>query len=684
MNIRNHIYTYSFLSLICGISLLAGCTFNTSSAEDKDVVKTDSLVVYYKDSMLCKPGPTKDFLLKARDRVSDSISYYKLTLFAGFCLYHENKIDSGVAFYHSVLDFCSRQEPSVPHLAELEAFAYNYLGVMQQERGDRDSSLVYLQKAYDALQRASNKKELPDVCINLADNYAQSGKFPEATSYYRKALIAADSLKMGEELNHAIYCGLARIYAGLNNFSLAERYYQLAEKDYDRITPYEQYYFANTRGNYYYITKEYEKALPWFYKANRITKRFKQRLYSAITEANLGEVYLLLHQTDSAQYYLDKAGTFFLTPGADPSTTFYMNGLYASLALQKNDLTGAERLLSAPFDPAELNPTYVYLHEQRLAEYYEKKGDYHKAYLYHKRVDMYNDSLRNVTTLNNIAEIDSRYRQDTTLLKRDILIVKSEAEILQFRNISVLLAGILIIVVMAVFALSMYLRRKREQRYAKQLATITKLRMESVRNRISPHYIFNVLNVVMPALRRYDELSRPLQLLIQSIRNNLLVSDRMTVTLNEEIEFVKNYLELKKSINPQFPAVQWRMGESVGMNTEIPSMIMQIPVENAVKYAFDSECDPEENRISIDITQNDKTLDIIIEDNGIGFNPGRFVDKAQGTGTGLKVLFRTLDILNAKNTQKIHFTIENKETISAELHGTRISIIVPLNYNYNL
>ena len=77
-------------------------------------------------------------------------------------------------------------------------------------------------------------------------------------------------------------------------------------------------------------------------------------------------------------------------------------------------------------------------------------------------------------------------------------------------------------------------------------------------------------------------------------------------------------------------------------------------------------------------------LSIYIEDNGPGYNPDRFANSAQGTGTGLKVLFRTIDLLNTKNQQKIEFKIENLGTLSTELHGTKVSVIIPAKYNYNL
>ncbi len=649
-------------------------------AEDGSYV--DTLLSHYRDTLFHNPNKVKQKFLETRIKVRDSIDYYKLTLFAGYACFHNNQMDSALLLNEKVIQFCKQNPSNRPRLAELKAFAYNHRGVFLQEMNKRDSAVIYLKLAYDALYQAKDRTELPDICINLADNYMQLGNFPLATSYYRKALAATDSLDMKTEIHPAIYCGLAKIYLDLNNFELSDHYFKLAEKYYKGMSPYEQFHFANTRGNYYYTTKEYRKALGWFIKANKSIKAFKQRSYEAITEANMGEIYLLLNKTDSAQYYLDKANTFFCTANADGAISFYINGLYAALALQKNELENANKLLSKHYDLSQINPSYIYLYNKRLESYYEKKGNFQQAYFYRKKVDIYDDSLRNIKTLNNIAEIDSRYSQDTTLLKRDIIISKSKAEVQKLRitslfSISLFLAGVIIVIILIYSA-----RRKRELRYAQQMATMTKLRMENVRNRISPHYLFNVLNAVIPSFKQYDDLAHPLKLLIQSLRNNLIASEKIAIPLEDEIDLVKNYIELRKSTGSIHTETYWHISPGTLLSTLIPSMIIQIPVENSIKYAFEEE--QTDAHINIDISTDNFFLYIIIEDNGTGYNPGDHVNNERSTGTGLKVIFRTVELLNLRNQEKMAFSIQNLKQLSQDMHGTRVTIIVPLKYNYNL
>jgi hypothetical protein len=52
-----------------------------------------------------------------------------------------------------------------------------------------------------------------------------------------------------------------------------------------------------------------------------------------------------------------------------------------------------------------------------------------------------------------------------------------------------------------------------------------------------------------------------------------------------------------------------------------------------------------------------------------------------GTGTGLKVIYQTIELLNAKNEEKIEFTIL-ADRVSGD--GTRVSIFIPLNYSYEM
>ena len=341
-------------------------------------------------------------------------------------------------------------------------------------------------------------------------------------------------------------------------------YFKKAEQYWDKGNEYEQYYFANSRGNYYYVNKECDDALIWFQRANTIVADFSQPIYRSIVEGNIGEIYLLKEQPDSARLYLERSvASFGQTVLQQPGTKFYIDGLFASLALQENNLQEAARLLEQPYDTLHTDLLYQYYHHKRLEELYRKKKDYAKAYNYRKKADLCGDSIRNMKTENSIRETDFRYRQDTILLKKNISITRAEAKAYQWKWIAWIVGLGFIVVVLLMVCVVFYFRRKKELRYKQQKETIIQLRMAVVRNRIAPHNIFNVLNSVMPIFRRYEELSEPVNLLIDVLRGDLLSSEQLAVSLEKEISFVRKYLKLKMLGDSNSIRVEWCISADV-------------------------------------------------------------------------------------------------------------------------
>lgn len=642
----------------------------------------DSLIEYYKSTSIQHPDIAKQKLLKIRQVISDSVEYYKLTQFISYAYFHNNQIDSAFSLNNKVIHFCKKRTPNLTGLAELETYAYFHRSNFLHINNKPDSAIFYLKKAYSAAYRTKGHKELATIYIYLAYNYSLMNNFTMATYFYQKAKTTADAQHLKSETYSAINTGLAKVYLNLNNFKMAGYYLNLAEKNYKKLTPYKQFVFANIKADYYYSTKNYQKALNWYIKASKLSKTFKLKAYTGIAECNLGEIYLLLNKTDSAKNYLDKAYVLIPKTNNNENITFYINGLYAELALKENNLKKAKELLFKHYDLSRISRQNIYLHTKRLESFYEKKGDFSKAYFYSKRVNHLNDSLNKKTTSNVILEFDSLYSAETSHLKQDLIISKSKAELQTTRLISILSISVLIIGIITIAIFVSCSRRKRESRFARQVTTITKLRMENVRNRISPHVLYNILNTVIPTFKHDDNLVHLFRILVQSLRNNLIISDKMTVALKDEMEFVKNYIEFRKKANNSQIEVNWIISPDVPLDALIISMIIQIPVENSFKYAFEEE--QHDAQVDINISTDNNFLCIIIVDNGIGFNQGRHIGDKNSTGIGLKIIFQTIELLNRRNQEKIFFNIEDIKNLFPDLHGTKTTINIPLKYNFEL
>lgn len=674
---KQTIFLYFFLFVIT----FTQCTTKENPPSSPGSREMEYFTKLYKDSAHIAPSVVIYKIWTELEEIKDPLEKYKVHSFLSNSYYHANKLDSALIINQNIIDFCQSVSPTEQTIL-LEGEAYNNRGIFLRQMEQRDSAISCYKKAYELLNSIAEKKLLPDVCINLASCYYLNGDYIQTSNFYRHALFINDSIGLGDKLYSPIYSGLAQLYQELGNYDLAEECFQKAEQYWDSKTEREKYFFANTRGNFFYYTGKYPEALIWFRKAHTAALNQSLLFGQAIVESNLGEIFLLMEQTDSARYYLDHAKEILGSYYEQPSFKYYLDGLYASLALLENNLPEAEKLLLQPYDTLFITPSYIYSHNKRLQNLYEKKQDFRKAYHYQNIANAYNDSLRNSQIRNTILETDFRFQQDTTLLRKDLQLIESEYRIVQWKKATFLSIILFFLFVFIVTGIIIYRRRIRELRYQQQLNTITSLRMEVVRNRLSPHFMFNVLNAILPSLHKYEELEKPFRLLIQLLRNNLKTSGEIAISLQDEMKIVKDYIELQNLNHTHNIEVNWISGENLPYSARIPSMSIQIPVENAVKYAFDDTIS--RPQIQIRLSSDNIYLYLEIEDNGIGFHPGKHLSDHLSTGNGIKMLYRTIELLNSRNEKKIIFHIENLSDSGKNKQGTQISLIIPLNYNFAL
>ena len=107
-------------------------------------------------------------------------------------------------------------------------------------------------------------------------------------------------------------------------------------------------------------------------------------------------------------------------------------------------------------------------------------------------------------------------------------------------------------------------------------------------------------------------------------------------------------------------------------------ILKQIPVENALKHAFPQLTD--ESLIDIVVNMTDNGLLLQVTDNGRGYNPANVPQTGRDTGTGLRLLTRTIHILNQYNPTQACFEIENMQAPQKE---TRMTLFIPHGYRFS-
>lgn len=672
--------------------LLAACS-SEKKEDDSWYKPIDEFVTQHQQMMQSQPDSMIQQIRNLKCGGKPKLVEQWKRLIVAKCCYLKGADPECQALIDSVNGFC-RQHPDQETTFKIQSYADNLQGVLLQAVGKREPARTYYIKAYRELMKLDHHNDAIDICINIADASRQLGKLADASSWYRRANFLADSLNLHEAQN-SILAGLGQVYNDLRNYQLAHFYFHKAERQYPPRNPKDAHFFYNSWGNVYSSQEKPAEALKCFLKAQKATLQMGQPFMTAVVDANLGQTYLELNRLDSAQKYLaNTTKFFFVQPNMQNDLQFYIDGLNAALALKQNRLDKASAILSKPYDLSKMSPNYLYLYHKGWADLYERKGQFAKALQYQKLMKQYDDSLRNATMVSNVQENELRFKQDTAIVRRDLTLQSTQAEAKSSRLILLLVIGLLVVGVLALVVFYRYKSLRHKHQHREEMNRMMALKMENVRNRFSPHFVFNVLNIFISNLPKGVNV-KPLRLLIQVLRANLLTCDQVAVSLEDELQMVMSYSSLRHETNPLLPMPRFDIAKEVDMSLMLPSMILQIPVENALKHAFvGMEESGEKPLLDVKVWIEGGMLRIDVIDNGcggVGAVAGmgtRKTNAAASTGTGLRILNSTIEMLNAGNARKMYFKMQSRagaaDDGSDRQKGTCVSIGVPCEYDYSV
>lgn len=670
---------YFMAKCLCVIALWSILGISCAPRKSQKPTPMDVYMRYYQsvtDSLSKNPRYVCVQTARQMAATTDSTVYYHYMMLLAKAYMFKSEMDSAHLCMNKAEAFCKRTAASQP-VHDLYAEIYNMRGNVCARQGMLDSSVVCFQKAFDYRCMGTNKEVLPDISMNLADAYVRTGHYDKGAMWYRNALSYCDSLDVSEEERFPVYYGLATVYMQLRDFVSCDHYYDLAERYYDAMLPYEQHIYLNNRGNSYYFREDYPKALEMFRKSLKLACSYPDMEFEKhLTELNMGETFLLMNQTDSAAHYLNLCSEFFHAIG-NQTALYYLDTQLIELALKQNDVALARRRLAEAVKPDYVEPSMLHIRNRYLQHYFEETGDFKQAYYYQTENQRIDDSTRNERIKMRTAEIDLKYKQDTTLMKQKIVMQQKENQVLALRQ--VLYAGGFVLACLFILAVFTYIynKKKRSLLQMKTQNMITELRMENIRNRVSPHFIFNILNREMGNYT--DEQASNMHGLVKLMRRNLELTEQLCVTIAEELDFVNTFINLERKALGENFVLSVSVEESIDLNKEIlPSMMIQIPVENAIKHALLNK--EGMRKLWIDIKKTGEDICIKVRDNGGGY---KVSSSNRGTGTGMKVILQTIQLLNANNKRHIDVSIIDVAVEGGEI-GCEFKVTLPEGYDYNL
>lgn len=198
--------------------------------------------------------------------------------------------------------------------------------------------------------------------------------------------------------------------------------------------------------------------------------------------------------------------------------------------------------------------------------------------------------------------------------------------------------------------------------------------VKALQAQISPHFLFNTMNVITSLIRIDPAKARKLLVsLSHFLRQNLTATTVSMTTLEQELAHVKAYLSIEEARFVEKLKVTYDIQDEA-LPVNIPPLTLQPIVENAVKHGIknmDHDC-----QIHIEIHKADKSTIVTVRDNGQGMSKERsnqlgkqIIDSETGSGIAL---------FNVNRRLTMNFGEDASLRIDSEPErGTEISFTIP-------
>ncbi len=569
----------------------AGLNFSTNAPDSANIMQrinqNSTLTVFYPDSAL---GIYSTLLEQSKQinfaygAATSLLMYSNAYRFLG--LYPQSLESCGEA-----LIYCYKS----PNTKRLLAFTYNQIGIIYKAMGDHVKAAHFFHMAIRATEQYPNSDiHAESIYINLSSTLANDTL---AVNYLQQAILIAEQRMNYESLGIALI-NIALKYHDLKDgnqywYSL-QRAYRLGQEQKDTLLQYRSLMGLAGYANEY-VTPE--QALSYIQQARRLKiDRDPEAFHHNANQYMTGHVFYELGQYKNAE-------------------RFWQATLKTAEALQMTD---------------QVAQTH-----QSFAKLYSKTGDYTKAYKHQSLYLSLKDSLMNSRIARDINQMEVEYRT----AEKDKLIAQAQRETERKNFLIILTSGGVIILSASFFVFYRHTRQKQkmlqQKREIGQLKNVMKGE-EKERGRIAQELhdgIGGMLGAIKmqasrvrdtPDAAKFRDLMQMIDETAGEVRrtsHNLLPGMLEKHTLEEALTLYCDNINKNTAlqIDVQFHGATTDLDQSV---TLVIYRIAQELIQNVIKHAQATIAD-------VQVTRNGNLLNIIVEDNGVGFNAE---DTSKGIG----------------------------------------------------
>ena len=226
-------------------------------------------------------------------------------------------------------------------------------------------------------------------------------------------------------------------------------------------------------------------------------------------------------------------------------------------------------------------------------------------------------------------------------------------KVTNLQHLSTILNSFIFILFWMLFYLSIKISQKFRKNKIERLELETSLKesqLNTLIGQINPHFMFNSLNNIRGLmLEDVDKSREMITRLSDMLRYSLTKNNIHKITIIEELEMVENYIELSKIQLENRLEFKKEIDNSI-LGIEIPPMIIQMLIENAVKHGISNL--PQGGLIMLKVLKKEKQLIIQV------FNSGKLIINNNSTKLGLENIKKRLSLIYGNDSE---FLLSEKE-----------------------
>ncbi len=579
-----------------------------------------------------------------------------------------------------------RKLSEAKRLTEFLAYYHVYNSFLENQSYNYNWAIAHLNKAKTIFEEEGYNQQLIDLYIDLAGTYFNLNMFRESESWlenasklikkhphpfvearllYRKAILytrkfvydkAVDLLLEAKTILETTpekkdikdYYTLAQVYSGLGSiYNKVEKLNESVNAFLNSINICEIFGFGMRLawyylhlGNAYSALGKFKKAGTYFKKAITDTPLDSSQYAKAGASANLGQLYFRAGNYKNALAMYDYAEKLYgQHQGLDDDYNFSVLERYRAQLheeLENNDKAIDHYMTALNFaiksdDLKQMSAIY-----KDLAGFYEDQEDFKNAFDFHTKYAETRDKFIDSEKTRAFTELELKYETEKK---------EREADFLRLQT--------------------------------------TELQLKALRAQMNPHFIFNSLNSIQGYMMGDTPEMAPVffSKFSRLIRNSLEYSEFDVIPLEDEIQFLEDYLELEKErFKGTFDysiAIEDDVEEDI---MGIPPMILQPYIENAIKHGIR---DVKNGFVSIHFLMvDDENLLCIIRDNGVGREIAaerqkEYQDKSHRS-MGTMITQQRLDLFNMGSDKKLSTTTFDLKDQQGSPSGTKVEIAIPV------